>query len=177
MKKHIILIPTRTEAQLVDKKEHIIISGIAKRTVKTLKNIQKSAPISKAILIGFAGRLNNDLKMNGIYSITEVTNGHHHLALSAINKKWKNANIVTVKYPVYTVNRKARLAKLAQLVDMESFYFTEYCLLNNINPYIVRIVSDNCDRSLLNFFSTNAFKGAKIELQKAVKIIERQLSL
>jgi len=177
MGKKIILIPTRIEAQLIKKKEHIIISGIAKKTVKTLKDLHGSTPVSKAVLIGFAGRLDDNLKINGTYNITEVTNGIHHLNLSVISKKWKNARIITVKNPVHTISRKLELNKLAQLVDMESFYFTEYCLLNNIIPYMVRIVSDNCDRALVDFFKPCAFKETKVELQKAVEAIEQQLSL
>jgi len=177
MNKNIILIPTKIEAQLVDKKGHIIISGIAKRTIKTLKDIHEVTPVSKAVLIGFAGRLDDKLEINGTYNVTEVTNGVHHLSLSAINKKWKNTSLITVKKPVHTVSRKMELAKLAQLVDMESFYFTEYCLLNNITPYLVRIISDNCDLPLIDFFKPGAFKETKTELQKAVKTIEPLLSL
>lgn len=173
--KNIILIPTKIEAQLVDKKEHIIISGISTRTLKKIKNIHESTPISKAVLVGFAGRLDDSLEMNKTYNITKVTNGEHTLSLSAINKKWETVSLVTVKKPVETVNRKRELSKFAQLVDMESFYFTEYCLVNNISPYVVRIISDNCDVTLIDFFKASAFKEAKIELQKAVKAIEQQL--
>jgi len=177
MKKSVILIPTKIEAQLVEKKDHIIISGIAKGTIKTLKRLHEVTPISKAVLIGFAGRLDDSLEIAGTYNVTEVTNGVHHLSLSAITKKWLNVSIITVKKPVHTISKKLELAKIAKLVDMESFYFVEYCLLNNITPYMVRIISDNCDRPLLDFFKASAFKETKTELQKAVKIIEQQLSL
>jgi len=177
MKKNIILIPTKIEAQIVEKKEHIIISGIAKKTIKTLAKIHEATPISKAMLIGFAGRLDDSLEINGTYNVTEVSNGVHHLVISAINNKWENVSIVTVKNPVHTVAKKTELAKLAQLVDMECFYFTEYCLLNNITPYLVRIISDNCDAPLVDFFKANTFMETKTALQKAVKTIEQQLSL
>ena len=177
MKRNIILIPTKIEAQLVDKKEHLIISGIATRTLKKIKTLHETTPVSKAVLIGFAGRLDDSLEINGTYNITEVTNGTHHLNLSAINKKWEPASLITVKKPVETVSRKKELSKLAQLVDMESFYFTEYCLLNDITPYMVRIISDSCDASLVDFFKASAFTEAKIALQKAVETIEQLLSL
>ena len=172
MKKNIILIPTKIEAQLVDKKDHIVISGIATRTMNKIKKIHETTPVSKAVLIGFAGRLDDALEINGTYNITEVTNGTHHLSLSAINKKWKAASLITVKKPVETIGKKKELSKLSQLVDMESFYFTEYCLLNNITPYVVRIISDNCDVTLVDFFKASAFMEAKIELQKAVSAIQ-----
>jgi hypothetical protein len=177
MKKNIILIPTKIEAQLVDKKDHIVISGITTRTLKKIKTIHESTPVSKAVLIGFAGRLDDTLEINGTYNITEVTNGVHHLSLAAINKKWDSVSLITVKKPVVTVNRKMELDKLAQLVDMESFYFIEYCLLNNITPYAVRIISDNCDVELVDFFKASSFKEAKVALQKAVRTIEQQLAL
>ena len=129
------------------------------------------------MLIGFAGRLDDGLIMNGAYNVTDVTNGKHSLALSAISKKWDNTSLITVVRPVYTVNKKLELARTASMVDMESFYFAEYCLCNDITPYIIRIVSDNCDKKIADFFTPGAFREAKNELAKVVRTIEPLLSL
>ena len=177
MKHNIILIPTKIEAELISLKKGIYISGIAKKTVNTLKTIHEKTPVSKAVLIGFTGRLDDRLKINCAYNVTEATNGEHSLALSAISKKWENTSSITVTKPVYTVNKKLELAKKASLVDMEDFYFAEYCLCNGITPYIIRVISDNCDRKLADFFIPGAFKGTKHELAKIVRAIGPLLSL
>jgi len=177
MQNNIILIPTKIEAELVSLKQGLFISGIAKKTVKTLKSIHEKKPVSKAVLIGFAGRLDDRLKMDCTYNVTDVTNGEHSLGLSAINKKWESTSSITVTNPIYTVNKKLELSKTASLVDMEDLYFAEYCLCNDITPYIIRIVSDNCDKKIVNFFIPGTFRKAKNELAKVVRTIGPLLSL
>jgi nucleoside phosphorylase len=177
MPKSIVLVPTKIEAELIKTKNSVIISGIAKKTVKTLKEIQEKTALSKALLIGFAGRLDNKLKMNHAYNITKATNGEYVLDLSALNEDLENASLITVTRAVDSVTTKQKLAKQAMLVDMEGFYFVEYCLSNNITPHIIRIVSDNCDKKINDFFMPGAFKEAKTELAKVLRATEPLLSL
>ena len=177
MNHNVILIPTKIEAELIPETKGIVISGIAKKTTRTLKSIHEKSSVSKAVLIGFAGRLDDRLGMNCTYNVTEVTNGERSLTLLPIDKKWKNTSLITVTKPVYTVNKKLELARSASMVDMESFYFAEYCIGNNITPYIIRIVSDSCDKKIKDFFVPGAFKKTKSELAKVVRIIGPLLSL
>jgi nucleoside phosphorylase len=177
MSHNIILIPTKIEAELVPEIKGIFISGIAKRTTRTLKSVHEKYPVSKAVLIGFAGKLDDRLGMNCTYNVTEVTDGERSLGLSPINKKWESTSLITVIKPVHTMNRKLELARSAALVDMESFYFAEYCIDNDITPYIIRVVSDSCDKKIKDFFVPGAFKETKSELAKAVKTIGPLLSL
>lgn len=177
MQKGIILIPTKIEAALIEQNKSIIVSGIGKKTIKTLKNIIEEKKPTKAILVGFAGRLNDELRMNCTYNVINVTNGVHHLELSALNKDWQNVSLITVTDPVYTIKRRLELSKHADLVDMEGYYFTEFCLTNSITPYIIRITSDNCDKKITDFFFSGTFMEAKTELAKTVRTIEPLLSL
>ncbi len=177
MHKDIILIPTKIEAELVSITKGIIISGIAKRTVSTLKGIHEQNHISKAVLLGFAGRLDDKLTMSSSYNITRVTNGQQTFALSALNKEWPEASSVTVKKPVCNNQKKLELSRTASLVNMEDFYFAEYCSYNQITPYIIRIISDDCDCKVNTFFIPGAFKEAKNELAKVLLTIAPQLSL
>jgi len=177
MQKGIILIPTKIEAELLEQNKNILISGIGRKTTKTLQNILEKTKITKAVLIGFAGRLNDALEMNRAYNITNVTNGEHSMGLSALNKDWKNTTLITVTKPVYTVNKKQMLSKTADLVDMEGYYFTEFCLTNGITPHIIRIPLDNCDKKITKLFIAGDFKQAKAELAKVVRIIGPLLSL
>lgn len=186
----LILIPTEFEASALVKNMHrgeykyikdgenktiLSICGIGLTSLKSIDEIRSKENINKIIVVGMAGDLTNENRLNNTYIIKTVTNKkdvinlrtHDHEQIKDIIHDGY-ASLITVNKPVYTKTRKQNLANYAELVDMEGFHVAKFCEYNRIDLLMIRTVSDNCEGNLDKFFDKHSDRsGLPKELIKA----------
>lgn len=179
--KTLIIIPTIFEAEKLSVKTRLreitrisdklllTISGIAKSGIKTVRDIVPKEHIDKIILIGMCGDLTEHKRIGNIYIINSVTNKELTININndlIINKLIKDipkandgaikntefASLLTVNKPVFSDTRRSNLSKYAQLVDMETFHYTQLSKDLGIEFNSIRVVSDDCSNDLKNYF-------------------------
>ena len=170
----VILVPTKFEAELVQgnikSAPYFMVSGVLWRTAKTIERLVQEQKVKKVVLLWFAGDLTRTHRVGEAYNICSVTNKKEELRLKTLKGlNLKNSTCITVTRPVYTKQRKENLKEHAELVEMECYYAAKKCKAYDIDFYSIRIISDNCDRGLSEYFN---FKKVCPEL----RIVQERLA-
>ena len=140
----LILIPTVFEARYIEPKPQLRryiqisktlyfgIPGIGSSGIKFTGDIINQLSIDQLILLGMCGDLTGTLALGSSYIIDKVTDKKNTIAIQFPQELWQRslginnpprdmnrpADLVTVKKPVYTQLRRAKLSVFAPLVDM-----------------------------------------------------------
>jgi len=157
---NLIVVPTLFEAsfikELINEKSTLLSNtGISLKTAKEIDSYinKNKLEIKNIILLGFAGVLKNNIKLNTPYSINECTYKEETLEIKILNSlNLETKSIVTVKKPIHSDIRKNYFKNIADLVDMETYFLNTYCTNNNINFYSIRVALDNCNTNLIDIF-------------------------
>ena len=170
-------------------KVFLCISGIGKKSSKSISKIMEKEKIETIIVIGMAGNLTDQYRLGGTYIITSVTDKNEVLNIESMlidgTKHLNNdgyASLITVNRPVYTEKKKRELSSYANLVDMEGFYVAKLCQKHGLMLTMIRVVSDNCDTDLELFFRNKLgieqlpkqFQVAQKKIAEVVEIIVKQ---
>ncbi len=210
--KTLVIIPSIFEAKLIAVKpilhEYIkvsdklllTISGIGNSGIKTVKEIVKKETVKDLVLIGMCGNLSEKERMGQSYVVDSVTNKKLILPLDKKNNELiksfldshnkltphtKPADLITVNKPVQTAERRSDLSKFAELVDMETFHYAELCKDMNLRLSAIRVVSDNCNTDLKEYFKgkekntieVKRLKKAQVTIESIFNSIVKQLFL
>ena len=170
-------------------KVFLCISGIGKKSSKSIIRIMEKEKIGKIIVIGMAGNLTDENQLGGVYIIKSVTDKNEVLNIEGLlidGTKYSSsddyASLITVNRPVYTEARRRELSSYADLVDMEGFYVAKLCQEHGLMLTMIRVVSDNCDTNLELFFRNKLgieqlpkqFLVAQKKISEVVEIIVKQ---
>lgn len=110
----------------------IVISGIGKiNTQNTLDYIFKNYQISKAINLGIAGCVDNNVKIGSLFCTNKKLKNVSHASITTLDTVCVNKNQIS------TV-----------LVDMESKYFEEIVSSFLEDIYIIKVVSDHLEEQI-----------------------------
>ncbi|RXJ87474.1 nucleoside phosphorylase [Arcobacter sp. CECT 8985] len=110
----------------------LVVSGIGKEnTINALRFAFDNFIISKAINIGIAGCKDQSIDIGTLFTT---------------NKKIKNLNFTTLTTIDKPLDNKLNLK--TTLVDMEAFYFEEYCKQYCENIIVLKVVSDYLDTNI-----------------------------
>lgn len=158
---YLILIPSSFELSFINVNNsflniNTINSGIGFKTTKTVEKYISSNKDKylSVILIGFAGGIN--VKTKQIFSINETFNEKgENIKLSTFNNTYQNENILTLRKPIHSIERKKSFLNISKLIDMETFYLAKFCKDNDVNLYSYRIVLDDCTKNLKQVFLGN----------------------
>jgi hypothetical protein len=129
----------------------IVVSGIGKKTLKTLK---ENLNYKNYFLLGFAGNLKDEDLYAKSLLVTKVTNKIDEIILKKdINLGLESATLITVKRPVVNTKIKKELSLTADIVDMEGYYTAKFSQENDLNLSIIKTISDNCDKNIIKIFT------------------------
>lgn len=155
--KFVILVPTHFEAQLVPgnikHQNNFVVSGMLKHTAQKIKKLIEQDQPKKIILLGFAGDLSRNDRIGQAVNVNSVTYRGETLKLKVLEELClPSASCITSKVPVYEKDLRTELSKKAELVEMECWWAAKLCHENKIDLYSIRIISDNCNKSLADYF-------------------------
>jgi nucleoside phosphorylase len=162
--------------QLIDKKiVKTTISGIGELTSNFIKeNKDFLRKFGLIINCGVCGSVNPDIKLFETVFPTKFIFENKEIVF----EKGKYS-IATVKKPIFEKTEKLQIN--AHLIDMESYYFAEFCKQNNINFKAVKTVSDTLNTSEEKFAHLQNLNQAldflKKETDKLLQHIKEQSDL
>ena len=130
------------------------VLGIGAKFVQSISKLQLPTKIDLAILVGSAASTAKNIKIfnlvfpKKIYKTTAPNKmlslpGYHlrpHI-LQSLSFEPKG-RLLTVGHPA-PPSKKSQFAKSAEYIDMESFYFADFCLQHKISYLVFKIVSDS----------------------------------
>jgi nucleoside phosphorylase len=172
--KYAILVPTKFEADKVPQKIKdsgvFFVSGVLRLTRKKILGLIKNHKVDKIILLGFCGDLMQKNRLGQAFNINKVCDGKNTMELKTLKGlKLKEASCITSIKPVYTDVVRKKMAEHAELVEMECWWAAQACKENNVDFHSIRIVSDECNSPLGEYFDFK--KGPTKELLNSQKVL------
>jgi len=127
---------------------HFLRTGIGpEKAGKVLKLYLKQFKPHKILNIGLAGKLNPDLNLGEIYSISKIFFEDNFPIEIAYQQKINFVSLLTVDQPVTAASLRNELFKKfnSDLVDMEAYSLAEICIENSLHFESIKIISDEAD--------------------------------
>lgn len=131
----------------------VIISGMGIDAARrACRELIETYAVRSVINAGVCGALAEGIDRGNVYAIDTVAsefadcpNGRARLLPSRVTGKLEHKTLVTVTEPVFDSARRAALATVGDLVDMEGFGVAETCLTLGISCCLIKGVTDFCD--------------------------------